>query len=92
MAEKYEQNKARADELKEKATNITEMKHREKKTRAWKNISYTTKPFNHLGIFRLVIPSWFPLDDIKEMWDYLKKNMCKTDEPTSMMKKPSTPS
>ena len=73
MAAKSEEDKAKADALKEKTISIKEMKHREKQARAWKKISYATKPFNHLGIVRLGIPRGFSTSDIKRMWDYLQQ-------------------
>ena len=52
---------------------LTEMKHREKQDRAWKKISYITKPFNHPGIIRLGIPRGFDVVDTQGMWDHLQQ-------------------
>ena len=67
MASKSEEDRHKADTLKEKAIAINEMKHREKQARARKKISYVTKKSTHLGLVRLGIPRGFSITDTKGM-------------------------
>ena len=58
---------------KEKEIVITQMRHREKQAREWKNISYATKKFTPMGVFRLGIPQGFDPTDTLGMWTYLQQ-------------------
>ena len=73
LATKTEEEKTKLDELKDKAVIIKQMRHRERQARAWKKISYATKKFTPMGVFRLGIPQGFDLHDTKGMWDYLQQ-------------------
>ena len=73
MAAKTETEKAKIDEHKERASVVTQMRNRERQTRAWKKISYAMNQFTPMGVVRLGIPQNYDLDDIQGMWDLLQQ-------------------